>query len=154
MVTKKTIDEFFSKKRIAVVGASRRKAKYGHMLFSELLRAGYDAVPVNPNAEEILGRKCFASLKDISPRPEAAFAVVNPSVLVKVVEDAAAAGVKDLWLHEHVMKGVSNPKAIAVAENNGIEPIIGFCPLMFMPKTMAMHKIHGFVMKMLGGYPK
>jgi len=58
MITKKEIDEFYAKKRIAVAGASRSKSKYGRMVFEELIKKGYDAVPVNPNADEIGGKKC------------------------------------------------------------------------------------------------
>jgi len=67
LVSKKTIDAFYANKRIAVVGASRSKAKYGHALLEQLLRSGFDAVPVNPHAEEIAGRKCFKSVRDVSP---------------------------------------------------------------------------------------
>jgi predicted CoA-binding protein len=154
MITKKSIDDFYSKKRIAVIGASRDKAKYGHMLLSELLRNGYDAVPVNPNAGEILGRKCYASVRDVSPKAEAAFAVVKPELLETIVSEVAAAGIKDLWMHEHVMKGVSNPAAIALAQNKGINTILGFCPMMFMPGTAVFHRIHGLVMRLFGAYPK
>jgi hypothetical protein len=46
-VTRKKIDEFLSAKSIAVIGASRNKKEYSRSLFQELLKHGFDAIPVN-----------------------------------------------------------------------------------------------------------
>jgi predicted CoA-binding protein len=154
VVTKKTIDGFYAKKRIAVIGASRSDKKYGRHLFEELRAKGYDVVPVNPNADEIGGVKAYKSIKDVKPGVEGVIAVVPPSEQEKVVKETAAAGVKSIWLHEHVMKGVSNPAAIGLAAQLGLETIAGFCPFMFMPGTAPFHKFHGMIMKFFGAYPK
>ncbi|HRU38752.1 MAG TPA: CoA-binding protein, partial [Candidatus Goldiibacteriota bacterium] len=123
-------------------------------LFEELRVKGYDAVPVNPNAEEIGGVKAFKSIKDVRPAVEGVIAVVPPAEQEKVVLETAEAGVKDIWLHEHVMKGVTNPAAVGLAAQKGLNVIVGFCPFMFMPGTAFFHRIHGFIMKMFGAYPK
>jgi uncharacterized protein len=154
IISRKTIDDFYGKKRIAVIGASRTKAKYGRMLFDELKKLGYDAVPVNPNAAEIAGVKAYKSIKDVKPAVEGAIAVVPPSEQEKVVNEAADAGVKTIWLHEHVMKGVSNPGAIALATQRGLDCIVGFCPMMYMPGSAFFHKIHGAIMRLFGADPK
>ena len=154
LISRKTIDGFYKKKRIAVIGASRSKSKYGRMLFDELTKLGYDAVPVNPNACEIAGIKAYKSIKDISPAVEGAIAVVPLAEQEKVVNETADAGVKSIWLHEHVMKGVSNPGAIALASQRGLECIVGFCPMMYMPGSAFFHKIHGAIMKLFGADPK
>lgn len=154
MITKSVIDSFFRNKRIAVIGASAKKEKYGNMLIKELLRNGYDAVPVNIKGGVIEGRDAVKTIRDVNPKADAAIAVVPPSELEKVVEDASFAGIKTIWIHEHVMKGVSNPKAIALADSKGMTVITGCCPLMFVPGAMFLHRIHGFILKMLGGYPK
>lgn len=154
IINKQSIDDFYAIKRVAVVGASRGKAEYGRMLFDDLLKRGFEAIPVNPNASEIAGKKCYKSVKEISPAPQAAFVVVPPTELEKVVLECADAGIKKVWMHEHVMKGVSNPKAIYLCEEKGMECIVGFCPMMFMPDTDVPHKIHGWIMKLFGAYPK
>lgn len=154
IISKKTIDDFYGKKRIAVIGASRSKAKYGRMLFDELKKNGYDAVPVNPNADEIAGVKAFKSVKDVSPKPEGVIAVVPPAEQEKIVNEVADAGIKDIWMHEHVMKGVTNPAAIGLASQRGLNVIVGFCPMMFMPGSMLLHRIHGAIIKLFGAYPK
>lgn len=153
IVTKRTIDGFYAQKRIAVIGASRNKRKYGYVLVAELKKRGYDVVAVNPNATEIDGVPCFANITSVTPKVEAAVAVLAAPKFDQVVRDCAAAGVRTLWMHEHVMKGVRNPKAIFLCEQNGIDGIAGFCPLMFLPKTGFQHRIHGSIMKLFGAYP-
>lgn len=154
VVTKKTIDDFYGKKRIALIGASRSSKKYGRHLLEELKKKGYDVVPVNPNADEIAGIKVFKSIKDVRPAVEGAIVVVPPAQQEKVVNEVADAGIKDIWLHEHVMKGVTNPAAIGIAAQRGLNVIVGFCPFMFMPGTAPFHKFHGMIMKFFGAYPK
>ncbi len=154
VITKKAIDDFYANKRVALIGASRKKSKYGGMLLKELKKRGYDVVPVNPNASEIEGIKCFANIGEVNPPVNVAFAVVPPSEQEKVAKEAAEAGIKTLWMHEHVMKGVSNPAAIGVLENRGVGCITGFCPMMFMPNTGLPHNIHKAIMGLFGALPK
>ena len=52
----------WSAKRIAVIGASRNKKEYSRSLFQELLKHGYDAIPVNPNADKLDGKKCHKNI--------------------------------------------------------------------------------------------
>ena len=153
IVTKKAIDGFYANKRIAVIGASRDKRKYAHVLLAELKKRGYDVAAVNPNTTVIDGIPCFDNIKAVTPKVEAAIAVLAAPKLDEVVRDCAAAGVRTLWMHEHVMKGVRNPKAIYPCEENGIACIAGFCPMMFLPKTGFQHKIHGSIIKLFGAYP-
>lgn len=153
IVTRKTIEEFFAEKRIAVIGASRDKRKYGHVLLAALRDRGYEVAAVNPNAGSIDGTPCFGSIKEVTPKAEAAIAVLAAPKLDAVVRDCAEAGVRRLWMHEHVMKGVRNPRAIFLCEENGIECIAGLCPMMFMPKTGLQHRLHGSILRLFGAYP-
>ena len=153
IVTKDVIERFYSHKRIALIGASRDKRKYANGLLRALRERGYEVVPVNPTATDIDGLPCFANIQAAAPPVDAAIAVVAAPKLDSVVRDCAAAGVRMLWMHEHVMKGVMNPKAIYLCESSGIECIAGFCPMMFLPKTGFQHKIHGSIMKLFGAYP-
>jgi len=153
IVTKGAIDRFYANRRIAVIGASRDKRKYAHVLLAALRTRGYDVVAVNPNASAIDGILCFQSIKDVTPKVEAAIAVLAAPKLDAVVRDCAQAGVRTLWMHEHVMKGVRNPRAIFLCEENGIECIAGFCPMMFLPKTGLQHRMHGSILRLFGAYP-
>ena len=60
------IKEFLRKKNIyAVIGVSRDSKKYGHRVYKDLKMSGYRVYPINPNTDEILGDKCYHSLKEL-----------------------------------------------------------------------------------------
>ena len=153
-VTRQAINDFLAAKRIAVVGASRDTKQYSRSLFQELLKHGYDAIPVNPNVDELGGRKCFKSIKDIAPAPERALILLPEDKTEQAVLDCADAGVKDVWLHRHVAGGVSDTRAIFRAEERGLNLITGYCMFMFLPHSPFFHKLHGGFMKLVGIYPK
>ena len=154
MVTRAIINNFMAAKRIAVIGPSRSRIKYSRMLFRELLRHGYEVIPVNPNAVEIDGIRCFKKIGDISPAPERAVIILPKDLTEQAVLDCADAGVKDVWLHRHVAGGVSDTGAVCRAGEKGVNLITGYCMFMFLPKAPLFHKFHGGLLKIIGRYPK
>ena len=55
-------------KTIAVVGLSPNPNRTSYMVSEAMQKAGYRIIPVNPAADEVLGEKSYASLKDIPER--------------------------------------------------------------------------------------
>jgi predicted CoA-binding protein len=90
-VSLETISDFLAQKRIAMVGVSRKKTDFITGLFKELCKRGYDVVPVNPNATEVLGRRCFARVQDINPPVEAALLMTPAKLTDAVVKECAEA---------------------------------------------------------------
>lgn len=150
-VTRARISEFLSAKRIAVIGVSRKPKEYSRLLFEELLKRGYDAIPVNPAADQIDGKPCFRSVQEISPTPERAVIVLPQDKTERAVIDCADAGIRDIWLYP-LSRG--DNRAIAQAEQRGLNLITGFCLLMFLPNTSFIHRLHGGILKLVGAYPK
>ena len=72
-----SLDSFFAPKSVAVVGVSADETKLGAVVFKNLIDAGFQGnlYGVNPKlaGQELKGKKCFASTKDI---PEALDLVV------------------------------------------------------------------------------
>ena len=62
------IEDFLAPKRIVIVGMSREAKSMSEAVFKELSKRGYDVVPVNPNVQEVMGRKCFLRGCKISSR--------------------------------------------------------------------------------------
>lgn len=85
------IDYFFNAKNIAVVGASRNPKKFGHIIFRNLIEKAY---PVNPNAQEILGKKCYASIKDIKGPVDLVVIVVPAEQVISAIADCKDKNVK------------------------------------------------------------
>jgi uncharacterized protein len=153
-VSLNTIEDFLAQKRIALVGLSRSPGDFSVSVFQELLQRGYDVVPVNPNAQEVLGRKCFARVQDIQPPVTAALLMTSPAATDTVVRDCAEAGIRRVWMHRAGGAGAVSDKAVAFCQQNGIRLVPGQCPLMFLPGTASFHRFHGFIRKIFGRYPK
>ena len=149
-----TIHEFLEQKRIAMVGVSREPHSFSQMLFQQLLRCGYDLVPVNPHTPNILGHPCFAHVQDVVPLVQAALLTTSPQVTETVVAECARAGILLVWMHRGVGTGAVSPRAVAFCRDRGMKVIAGECPLMFLPAGGGVHRIHGFWHKITGRYPK
>jgi len=118
------IAEFIDKKNvIAVVGASRNPEKYGHKVYKDLKEAGYKVYPVNPNASEILGDKCYPNLESLPERPDVVTVVVPPRVTEKIVKACKDLGIWRVWMQP----GSESEKAITFCRENGIKVIHGVC---------------------------
>jgi uncharacterized protein len=148
------IEDFLGQKRIAMVGVSRDPKHFSVALFEELCRRGYEMVPVNPKAPSIKGQHCFARVQDIQPPLKAALLMTPPEVTDTVVADCFAAGVTQVWMYRAGGKGAVSTKAIEFCKSKGMEVIPGQCPFMFLPGAAGVHRLHGFLRKITGHYPK
>lgn len=153
-VSLETIEEFLAQKRIAVVGISREPKHFSVTLFEELCRRGYDVVPVNPNAPQVLGRRCFGRVQDIQPRVDAALLMTSPEVTDAIVKDCAEAGIRRVWMYRAGGKGAVSRRAVEFCRQNGIEVVPGQCPFMFWRDAETGHLLHGFIRKITGRYPR
>ncbi|HLH06276.1 MAG TPA: CoA-binding protein [Terriglobales bacterium] len=156
-VSLNAIDNFFAQKRIAFVGMPRERSRETSLLFDlleEFSRRGYDVMPVNPKAAEILGRRCFSRVQDIQPAPDAALLLTSPAVTNTVVRDCTEAGIKYIWMYRGGGQGAVTPEAVEFCRSHGMEVIPGQCPFMFLQPVRSFHRFHRFLFKIMGNYPK
>lgn len=117
------IKEIMSMKNIAVVGMSKNPDKDAHQIPKYLINNGYNVIPVNPTADEILGRKCYKNLREV-PGNVDIVDVFRPSEDVPpIVNDAIAKGVKVVWMQ----LGISNKEAEKAASARGIKVVYNRC---------------------------
>ncbi len=90
------LKSFFEPSSVAVVGASREPGKLGHEVLRNIIEAGYKGklYPINPKANEMLGLKCYPSVKDVPDEVELAVIIVPARFVSSVVADCGANGVK------------------------------------------------------------
>jgi predicted CoA-binding protein len=102
--------------RVAVVGCSSTPGKDAHDIPSYLDRQGYDIIPVNPYADEILGKEVYDSLADV-PGEIDIVDVFRPSDEVSGIVDSALAreDVDVIWLQ----LGIHDDDAVSRAETAG-----------------------------------
>jgi len=83
--------------RIALVGASNNRHKFGNRIYLDLRSKGYDVIPVNPKDKQIEGDQAYASIGMIEELPDIVNFVVPPPVAMKVAQEAVELGIKHLW---------------------------------------------------------
>ena|SRR5579871_3445700 len=153
MAALQNIRAFFALRRFAVVGVSRDSKDFSRLLFHEFVSRGFEPVPVNPDASEIEGRKCFARLGEIQPPVEGALFMTPPAVTDALVCDCPQAGIQRVWMFRGAGKGAATPQAIQYCESHGIQVIPGECPFMFLPHGAWYHRFHGLIRRIAGSYP-
>jgi acyl-CoA synthetase (NDP forming) len=88
------LDRLLRPASVAVIGASARPGFPARAL-ANLVEHGYDGdvYPVNPNYDELAGRRCYPSLAAIGAPVDLALIAVPAAALDSVVAECAAAGV-------------------------------------------------------------
>jgi len=149
MTSKKLVEEFLALKKIAVVGVSRKKTKFGNAIYKELKQKGYQVFPINPNITEYEGEACYPDLLSLPEKVDAVVICVPPVQTEKVVKEAALAGINKVWLQQ----GSQSDEAIKFCEENGIDFVSNECILMFAQPSAFIHRAHKWVWGVLGKLP-
>lgn len=149
MTSKKIVEEFLIQKKIAVVGVSRTKTKFGNAIYKELKQKGYEVFPVNPNLQTFEGDVCYPDLLSIPDRTDAVVINVHSVQAEKVIREANQAGIKKVWLQQ----GSQSDSAVKYCEENGIDCISNECILMFAQPSAFIHRAHKWIWGVLGKLP-
>ena len=117
-------DVLATPRRIAVVGCSPNPARDSHRIARLLMEKGHMVVPVNPGAREILGQRCFASVREIPPAIDMVDIFRRADQAGTAVDDAIAVGAAIVWMQ----LGVIDTAAAARAQAAGLTVIMDRCP--------------------------
>jgi predicted CoA-binding protein len=152
----KSIESFLRGKRIALVGASRNPNDFSRMVLRELIARGYDVVPVNPSGEtaEMDGRPVFRRLSDVPGPLDGALLMTSASVTASIAKEVLASGVSRVWLHHGVGPGAVDAKAVELLRGRGVDVVAGECPMMFLGEGKGIHRVHAWIRRILGTYPR
>ena len=120
------VDALRRARRIAIVGASPSRYRPSNGVLRTLLSAGYDCVPVNPNADEVLGRPCFATVEaavEATGPVDIVDVFRRPAATPEVARSAVAVGANVLWLQ----LGVIAWEAARIAHEGGLDVVMDRC---------------------------
>ena len=114
-------------KVIAVVGLSADWFRPSYFAAKYMMEHGYTIVPVNPRYGEILGQKCYPSLKDAVAGCGTKIDMVDcfrrSEDIMPICEEAIAIGARVLWQQ----LGVANMEATKKAEEAGLDAVVDRC---------------------------
>lgn len=110
-------------KTLAIVGLSANWYRPSFFAAKYLQEHGYRVIPVNPAYEEVLGEKCYPSLKDIPEQVDIVDCFRKSEDIEPLARQAIEIGAKVLWLQ----LGVVNEKAAKLARDAGLEVVQDRC---------------------------
>ena len=108
---------------LAVVGLSAQWHRPSYFAAKYMQEHGYRVIPVNPMYDEILGEKCYKSVRDIPDKVDVVDCFRKSAEIPAIAEEAVAIGARVLWMQ----LGVENPAARRIAESAGLEVVENRC---------------------------
>ena len=120
MLEAKILNEYHT---VAIVGASPNPERPSYRVTSYLIRKGYHVIPVNPNAQQILGKTSYPDLTSIPEPVEVVDIFRRSEEVMPIVEEAIKIGAKVVWMQE----GVINEEAASRARDAGLLVVMDKC---------------------------
>jgi predicted CoA-binding protein len=111
------------KVRIALVGATEVTHKFGSIILQDLVRKGFDVVPVSPSRAEVHGRRAFATVAEVPGPVHIVDFVVPPPVALEALERLGPHANAVLWFQP----GAFDRRVVQAAEAHGGTVIAGPC---------------------------
>ncbi len=108
---------------IAVVGLSGSWYRPSFFAAKYMQDHGYHIIPVNPNCAEVLGQKCYPTLRAIPDKVDIVDCFRKPDELPPIARDAVAIGAKVLWMQ----LGIRNEEAAKIALDAGLDVVMNRC---------------------------
>ena len=106
-------------RRVAVIGASTNRRKFGNKAVRAFVRQGYEVLPINPHETSVEGLKAYPTVLDVPGHIDMATVYVPPEIGLAVIEQVARKGIPELWLNP----GAGSPALVAAARALGLSPI-------------------------------
>jgi predicted CoA-binding protein len=108
---------------LAIVGLSANWYRPSYFAAKYMQEHGYRVIPVNPMYEEVLGEKCYKSVRDIPDKVDIVDCFRKSAEIPSLADDAIAIGANVLWMQ----LGVRNAEARAKAEAAGLQVVEDRC---------------------------
>jgi uncharacterized protein len=114
----------------AVVGCSPDPNRDSHRIASMLQRRGYEVIPVNPMASEILGQRCYPTLSAIPDGVEVVDIFRRADAAGAHVDEAVEIGARAVWMQ----LGVVDEAAAERGRAAGLRVVMDRCPAIELPR--------------------
>lgn len=154
----KQLDAFFNPHSIAVVGATKKINKAGHVIFKNFVENKRRSVfkgeifPVNPYEDSILGFPCCPSVKNVPGELDLVVIVVPADIVPGIMSDAASKKVKAVAIISSGFGEVGNHELenqiVTIAKKAGIRVLGPNClgvydsktgvDMLFLPETKVL----------------
>ena len=111
-------------KNIAIIGASSNPERDSFKVMKFLMEYGYEIFPVNPKENNILGRRCYANLKEIEERIDMVDIFRAKEFILAITNEAIEINANIIWIQE----GIVDENAASLAKKSGLKVVMDKCP--------------------------
>ena len=111
-------------KNIAIIGASSNPKRDSFKVMKFLMDYGYEIFPVNPKEKNILGRRCYANLKEIEERIDMVDIFRAKEFILAITNEAIEINANIIWIQE----GIVDENAASFAKKSGLKVVMDKCP--------------------------
>ena len=136
-----------------VAGVSRQPQQAANAIFRKLRTSGFEVVPVNPNATEVEGVRCYPDLASVPGVIDAVVVATHRNRALDVVNQCCERNVRQVWFHRSFGAGSVSPEAVHECGARGIRCIVGGCPLMYCEPVELPHRCMRWLLRFGGSVP-
>lgn len=110
-------------KNIAVVGLSPNPSRPSHGVAAAMQKFGYNIIPVNPAAQNILGARVYPALAAVDVPIDLVDVFRQAQYIDGIVDECVALKLKAIWIQD----GIVNEQAAARARAAGMWVVMDRC---------------------------
>ncbi len=138
---KKFIELYLKSKKIALLGASDKKERWGNTLMNEFEKMGYEVFPINPRLKKIGDRKVYANIDELPENVDLIISASNNSNTINALTNVRSHKIKSVWLSKKLKTNEEIEEFNKLKSSKEFELISGPCPLMYI-NGKGIHKLH------------
>jgi predicted CoA-binding protein len=117
-------------KRVAVIGASSDRSKFGNKALRAFQAEGHTVIPINPNEREVEGLKTYASVLDVPEPIDMATVYVQPEIGRQLLAEFEQKQIPEIWINP----GAESDDLVAEAKRRRLN-IIQACSIVAIGRS-------------------
>lgn len=138
---KTKLETFLEPENIVQIGASRKTGPTSFNIFENILKSDFpgEVYPVNPKADEILGKKCYSRVKEIEKEIDLAVISTPREPVIDIVQDCAEKNINSIII---IGQGFSDAGEKGQALEKELENIVAETNVNILgPNTLGVQNI-------------
>jgi len=147
--SRKSIEQFLEGRKLAIAGVSRDPKKFGHVVYLDLKKKGFEIYPVNPETDTIEGQPCFHSVSALPGDVKNLLVITPKNNTLEVVKEAMDKGFDNIWIQQMS----DTREALDYLKDKPVNLVSKQCILMWTEPVSGFHKFHKTMKKIFGALP-
>lgn len=150
----KPSEDFFSGSRYGIFGAKARGRMQGDVLVAGLAKAGKRTVAIQADGSVVKGAEVCRSLSEAGAvdgvvlLPPAPWDDSSAEFTADAARQCRERGVTRVWIYT-----AGDPSsAVGIAQKEGLDPVAGKCPCLYLADSGFPHNVHQFIAKLVGQF--